>query len=99
MNTLLLSLIGIVSGVAIVLLAVVVVFEIDPRAGGLVPGLGWACAAVAGANLAMTAATGRPVTWTTATLAAAFAVLGWRYVALLRVEARARAVRRAEHGQ
>lgn len=98
MNALLLSIIAIVAGLAILLLSLVVVFELDLRAGGRAAGIGWAAAAFAGGNMALQAAIGKPPTWTAATLALAFAVLGWRYLALLQAEARGPAARRAEHG-
>lgn len=84
---LLLCLVGVVAGIAILLLALGVLIEVDLSAGGAWWGLAWFVAATLGGGLALQSMSAPPQVLT-AGLAAVFAALGWRYRALLRMESR-----------
>lgn len=79
---------AVVAGLAIVLLAAAVVFEIDLRHGGALNGAAWLVAAFLGGALVLQALAGVDLDGLTVGLACAFALLGWRYRALLQAEAR-----------
>lgn len=92
----LLHVMAIASGLAIVLLAAAVLWEIDLRAGNWAGGVAWLAAVGLAGNLTLQGFTGAPLSFTTVGMASVFAVLGWRYRGLLFAEARGPAERRTE---
>lgn len=80
--------VGVGAGAAIVLLALAVIIEVDLATGGRWWGLGWFIAATLGGALALQSLAGPPPDALTLGMGVVFAVLGWRYRALLRMESR-----------